>query len=109
MSWTLHYSAEALEDLKSIYEYIAFELQAPDTAAKQTGRIKSAVKRLVDMPMLYKLYDVEPWRSKGLRIFTVDNYSVLYLPNEERKSVNVIRIMYGGRDIERQLEMTKGI
>lgn len=34
----------------------------------------------------------------------IDNYIVFCLPTEEDALVNVIRIMYGGRDIAAQLE-----
>ena len=34
----------------------------------------------------------------------VDNYCVLYIPNNEKAVVTIIRVMYGGRDIETHLE-----
>ena len=34
----------------------------------------------------------------------VDNYVVFYIPNDERRVVNVVRIIYGGRNIAAQLE-----
>jgi toxin ParE1/3/4 len=40
---------------------------------------------------------------KGLRVLPVDNYLVFYLPDESNNIVSVIRIMYGGRDIEKHL------
>ncbi|MDD6564758.1 MAG: type II toxin-antitoxin system RelE/ParE family toxin, partial [Clostridiales bacterium] len=43
-------------------------------------------------------------KSKGLRVFSVGNYMVFYLPVEEKNTVSVIRIMYGGRNIEKQLD-----
>ena len=33
----------------------------------------------------------------------VDNYLVFYIPNKETQTVTVIRVMYGGRDVEIQL------
>lgn len=33
----------------------------------------------------------------------VDNYCVLYIPNMDKAVVTVIRVLYGGRDIETQL------
>ena len=33
MSWTVFYSARALQDLRDIYEYIAYQLLVPDTAS----------------------------------------------------------------------------
>ena len=109
MKWKIKYSAQALEDLKTIFEYIAFELLVPDTARNQIKRIMDSVNKLDEMPMMYKTYEDEPWKSKGLRIFPVDNYIVLYLPKENLQTVNVVRILYGGRDVIKQLEKTKEI
>lgn len=39
--------------------------------------------------------------------FPVDNYLVFYLPNETKNTVSIVRIMYGGRDIRRQLSETE--
>ena len=109
MKWKIQYSAQALEDLKVIFEYIAFELLVPDTARGQVKRIMDSVDKLDEMPMMYRAYEDEPWKSKGLRVFPVDNYIVLYLPKENLQTVNVVRIIYGGRDINKQLEETKEI
>mgnify|MGYP000843606182 CR=1 FL=1 len=40
----------------------------------------------------------------NLRLMPVDNYVVFYIPNDERGVVNVVRIIYGGRNIAAQLE-----
>jgi len=42
-----------------------------------------------------------------LRILPIDNYLAFYLPVEAKMTVAVIRIMYGGRDIEEQLRQTE--
>ncbi|WP_347458047.1 hypothetical protein [Clostridium sp. C105KSO13] len=36
----------------------------------------------------------------------MDNYLVFYLPDESKNTVNVIRIMYAGRDVLEQLSET---
>lgn len=89
--------------MREIYEYIAYELLAPETAARQTARIMKEIRSLEEMPMRYRLYDEEPWHTQGLRIFPVNHYLIFYLPNQTESSVTVARIMYGGRDIRRQL------
>ena len=103
MIFHVAYSAEARQDLRDIYEYIAYELLVPETAAGQTERIMKAIRSLEQMPMRHRLYEEEPWHSQGLRVLPVDNYLVFYLPDETSPTVNIIRIMYGGRDIDKQL------
>lgn len=106
MRYKIFYTAGAKRDLRNIYTYIAEELLVPDTAAGQVQRIMKEIRGLDEMPMRYRLYDDEPWNGLGLRFFPVDNYLVFYLPDESTNTVRIVRIMYGGRDIRRQLDET---
>ena len=106
MSWRIVYSSQARQDLRSVFEYIANELCAPDTAANQARRIMKSIRDLEEMPLRYRLYEDEPWNRMGLRFFPADNYLVFYLPKEAENVVNIVRIMYGGRDIKKQLNET---
>ena len=103
MSWRVVYSARARQDLRNIYEYIAYELLAHDTAVGLTQRIMREIRSLDALPMRYQLYADEPWHSQGLRYFSVDNYLVFYYPSESDNTVTILRIMYGGQDVHRQL------
>ncbi len=104
MIWKVNYTAQALEDLKGIYEYISLVLLSPDSASKMVEKIKKAIRSLDYMPEKYKIYDQEPWKSKELRYFPVNNYLIFYLVNKEHAYVNIIRIIYGERDITQQLK-----
>ncbi len=77
MSYTVKYSKQAREDIQLIYEYIAFRLLSPDTAAAQIHRIYKTVRSLDEMPMRFRLYEDEPWHSKGLRVAPINNYGGL--------------------------------
>ena len=103
MKYTVEITSQAESDLRDIYAYIAFDLLAPVNAAGQLGRLEEAVMGLASLPFRFRQYAAEPWKSRGLRIMPVDHYVVLYIPNEEKAVVTVIRVMYGGRDIEKQL------
>ena len=103
MSWSVQYSDSARHDLRGIYEYIAYTLLVPETASRLTAQIMKEIRSLEEMPLRYRLYDEEPWHTQGLRFFTVNNYLVFYIANETDRSVTVVRIMYGGRDVSRQL------
>jgi len=103
MTWRVYYTYDAEQDLQDIYSYISNVLLEPVTAKNQTNRIMDAVDSLDNVPLRYRLYEHEPWHSKGLRMLPVDNYLVFYLPEESKNSVVIIRIMYGGRNIEKHL------
>ncbi|MCI8528053.1 MAG: type II toxin-antitoxin system RelE/ParE family toxin [Lachnospiraceae bacterium] len=94
------YSPEALEDLRNIYSYIAFELQVPDIAKGQIIRIRKKVKSLNFMPFRYALVEWEPWKSMKMYRVPVDNYVIYYLVESNKQLVTVVRIFYSGRDIE---------
>ena len=104
MTYRVELSAEGNDDLRKIYEYIAFELGMSDSAKAQIRRLEERIYALGTMPERYRRYEKEPWRTRGLRLMPVDNYVVFYIPNDERRVVNVVRIIYGGRNIAAQLE-----
>lgn len=107
MKYQIFYTNSAKQDLKSIYRYISESLVEPEIASKITNRIMKEICSLNEMPQRHRLYESEPWHSRGLRILPVNNYLIFYIANEETTIVTVIRIIYGGRDISKQLSETQ--
>lgn len=99
-SYSVIYSPEAMDDLRGIYSYIAFSLSAPEAAEKQVNSIRKEIRSLSFMPERYQFVDFEPWRSMGMHKVPVRNFVVYYTVDEENCTVTVIRIFYGGRDVE---------
>ncbi|MDR1816409.1 MAG: type II toxin-antitoxin system RelE/ParE family toxin [Clostridiales Family XIII bacterium] len=99
-TWTVEYAERAEFDLEDIYLYIAETLLSPETAKKQLRRIMERIEKLDEMPRRFPCYDKPKWRKVGLRRMNVDNFAVFYLPDESSHTVNIIRILYSGRDIE---------
>ena len=95
---------QANADLRKIYEYIAFELLSPDNAAGQLDRLEKNIIGLEQFPEKYRVYEKEPWHSRGMRVMPVDNYLVFYILDKDAGFLTVIRVMYEGRDVETQLE-----
>ncbi len=106
MSWIVNYTYRARQDLHEIYQYIAYQLSAPSTAARQLEQLLQRISSLSSLPLRHRLYPEEPWHSYGLRVFHVNNYLVFYLTDKVKGTVTVLRIMYGGRDIKKQLQIT---
>ena len=104
MNYTVTLTEQANADLKDIFKYIAFDLQAVEIAAGQLARLEKAILALDTMPERFRVYDKPKWRERNLRIMPVDNYLVFYIPDHDKYTVTVMRVMYGGRDIDRQLK-----
>lgn len=94
-------------DLRGIVEYIAFTLLEPEIAARQLARIEKGILSLEEMPERFRVYEEEPWHSRGLWQMPLDNFIVFYIPKADEKTVTTIRVMYGGRDIDEQLKSFK--
>ncbi|MCR5250732.1 MAG: type II toxin-antitoxin system RelE/ParE family toxin [Lachnospiraceae bacterium] len=103
MKYDVILTEQAEKDLRGIFEYIAFELLSPENAVGQLDRIEKRILSLGEYPEKFRRYDREPWKSRNTRVVPVDNYIVFYIPDEEKSLVTVIRVMYSGRDIDKQL------
>ena len=97
--YAVWYSPVAKRDIKSIYTYIAYDLQERTTAKNQVNRIRREIRSLSDLPERYAPVDWEPWHGMGMRKMPVDNYLVYYLVHHDAEEVEIVRIFYGGRDI----------
>ena len=103
MIYEVRMTPEAKNDLRGIFEYIAFDLQSVQNAAGQIDRLEKGISELNQMPERFRKYEKEPWHSRNLRVMPVDNYLVFYIPDQTTGIVTVIRVMYGGREADRRL------
>lgn len=103
MSYVVEISEQADADLRGIFEYIAFELQSVQNATGKLSCLEKSILSLEEMPERYRRYDKEPWYSRGLRVMPVDNYCIFYIPDSEKEIVSIVRVMYGGRNIDVEL------
>lgn len=103
MIYEVKLSEQAYIDFRGVFEYIAFELKAPENANNRLNRLEERILSLDTMPERYRKYEKEPWKSRGLRILPIDNYLVFYTTNTDIKVVTILRVMYAGRDIDNQL------
>ena len=97
MNYRVRLTTQAKQDLRNIYEYVAFTLLEPGIAKNLNNRIVDGLKSLYQMPQRYPIYQEELWKSRELRRINIGNYSGFYLV--DKQTVQVVRIVYGGRDI----------
>ena len=108
MKYDVTFTEQAENDLRGIFEYIAFDLLSLENAAGQLDRIEEKILSLGEYPEKFRQYEREPWKSRNTRVVPVDNYVIFYIPDKTKKLVTVILVMYSGRDVDKQLdEFTK--
>ena len=100
MIYVVIITKQADADLRGIYEYITFELLSPDNAAGQLERLEKRIMALEEFPEKFRPYEKEPWYSRGVRVMPVDNYLVFYILDKREKVVEILRVMYTGRNID---------
>ncbi len=99
-TYSVIFSPEARSDIKEIYSYIAFELLVPGTAEGQVNRIRKMIHSFEFMPSRNPIVDWKPWKSMGMHKALVDNFVVFYMVDTVAFTVTIIRIVYGGQDIQ---------
>lgn len=67
---------------------------------KLVNRIRKAARSLDALPGRYPVVDWEPWQSMGMHRFTVENFLLFYLIDQSTRTVTLVRIVYGGRDLQ---------
>ena len=65
MIYEVEVSEQADNDLRGIFEYIAFELQSPENASGQLVRLEEQILSLDTMPERYRKYEKEPWKKSN--------------------------------------------
>ena len=105
MKYAIIFTETAQTDLSAIFQYIAVDLQSVQNASHQLARLEKAIASLEEMPERHRVYDWKNWRERHLHIMLVDHYLVFYITTQEDFTVTIMRILYGGRDIDSQLAL----
>ena len=95
---------QAREHLLLIREYVAVELNEPESAKKLLGLIKCEILSLQTMPYRIKCIDEEPWCDLGFRKLRVKNYYIYFLIDEQNKEIQLLAVIYVKRNQDEQLE-----
>ena len=98
-TWHVDITDSAEKDIDDIYTYIAEKIIEPVTAWNQVERIYNRIFTLDKIPERCPLFEIEPWRSKGIRKLTVDNFIIIFEIHETTGIVSVVAVVYSRRDL----------
>lgn len=106
--YEISYTQTAIEDIEEKAEYIAFQLHDIELAEKWYFRLRQLIQEgLSTFPLKYALYDVPPWNTKGVRLFTARNDIVLYSVDSTAYIVYIRGVCTCGQDVTAHLKALK--
>jgi len=107
--YSLTISELAENDISFTLTYIAKVLTAPMAANNLLDEIEKYENILEDTPEIYPRVPDEYLAKQGIRYVIIKNFMMFFTVNEEEKTVNVIRFLYGQRDWKYLLKQGKFI
>ena len=89
---------DAAVDLSQLKSYIAYTLQAPETALKYIRGLRQEIEKLDSFPGAVAPVPDEPWHSRGIRRIIHKNFYIYYRIDESTKCVYVLNMIYAKRN-----------
>ena len=101
MQYRVDVSSQAAADLRNIFRYISDVLRAPENAYAPLARLGKQIGSLAELPMRFRAYPKNFAGYPQVRMMPVDHFEVFYTVDTGQETVTILRIIYGGRDIDR--------
>ena len=98
MAFSLSIAQEAHDDTDAIVGYMVSELKNPVAASGFLDDVSNGYKTIKANPYLYSVCSDAWLAAMGVRKVVIKNYLILYRVDENRQTVFVLRIVYGGRN-----------
>lgn len=101
--YTYELMPSAIQDLDGIAEYIANQLSTKDSAIRLLNEIEAAIVSSCSFPYAVPPVNDELLQKKGYRKLIVSNYIVFFIPDDEKRKLNVLRVVYFAKDYLKKL------
>lgn len=101
--YKLEFLSVAKNDMLEIVKYISDDLKNPQAASRLADAFIEAAENICQFPYANKVYaPIKPLELEYRRII-VKNYLMFYTVNEQTKTVTIMRVIYGKRDLSNQI------
>jgi toxin ParE1/3/4 len=94
--YVLRYLPVAVEDLISIFDWIASD--SPTNAAAFIDKLDQRIGNLETHPFLGRIPRDDRLKSSGYRVLVIESYLVFYIVRF--KTVEIHRVVHGSRNLE---------
>lgn len=93
--YTLRYLPVALDDLISVFDWIATD--SPANASAFLQKLDQRLHHLETHPFLGRIPRDEKLKDFGYRVLIVESYLIFYLPRG--KTIEIHRVIHGSRNV----------
>ena len=94
----------AKASMNDIADYIMTVLKAPEAADDTVLTIRKAIRDLNFMPQRYAILPEDFFEKEGIRRMQVRNYFVYFNVDEANMRVNILDVLYVGREQRENFE-----
>lgn len=98
--YSYKFTEKAERDLDSTLSHIKFDLKNPSAAAAFGKKVFDAVDNIREFPLSGMIVENDFLSNKDVRRVIVDNYVMYYTANDDEKTIYIIGIVYGKRNLE---------
>ena len=95
---------DAEKSLNDIFMYILNNLRSPESAENTSYALLKAINSLDFMPQRYAALPEDFLEKEGIRRMQVRNYFVYFNVDEDNKCVNILDVLYVGREQRENFE-----
>lgn len=90
------FTNDCKQEMDNIYNYISNNLYAPKAAKKLMNKVETTTQSLKDMPEAYMTIKKYSELEMEYRRIVINNYVIIYTISEEKNSIYIVHMYYGG-------------
>jgi plasmid stabilization system protein ParE len=98
MTYKLNVSKDAHLDVDGIIEYMIVNLNNTAAAISFLDDVEKSYRNISENPFMYSYCNDDRLRHQGYRKIPIKNYLILYSADEKARTVNIMRVFFGGRN-----------
>jgi plasmid stabilization system protein ParE len=102
--YEIKYLSIAKNDVANIALYIADNLNAPKAASDLLDTFDASIEKLREFPYICRIFEPHATLEYEYRPLIVRNYIVFYVIFEDKKIVEIHRVLYSKMDLKKLLK-----
>lgn len=98
VTYSIQIAEKAVKDMEDVVYYFKQQLFDAEGARNILDAIERGILSLAPMPKRYPVIKDSELAYGGIRRLFVKNYVIFYFVDEDKKNINVVRILYKRRN-----------